>query len=108
MQEEVEGRNVSRVTICFYGETPGDTDLLLDRDTRGDFRSHSEEVVVHVGMDNLHMCIVAGVAVTAACASYILTVNRDRKREISPAVSSKDKKNRSDRYSGSRQIGRAS
>ena len=52
MQEEVEGRNVSKVTICFYGETTVDTDLSIYGDTRGDFTSNSEEVVVHAGMDD--------------------------------------------------------
>ena len=74
VQEEVEGWNFSKVTICFSGETPGDIDRPLDRytrgdfishikenwrfprdgDTRGDFRSHSEEVVIHAGMDDFH------------------------------------------------------
>ena len=97
MQEEVEGRILSKVTICFSGETPGDIDLPLDGDTRGDFRRHSEEVVVHAGMYDLHRRLVAGVAVTATYVSAILTVNRDKKREISLAVSSKDRKYRSDR-----------
>ena len=52
VQEEVEGQNASKVTICFSGETPGDTYRPLDGDTRGDFRSHSNEVVLHVGMDD--------------------------------------------------------
>ena len=82
MQEEVEGRNVSKVTVCFSGETPGDTDLPLCRDTRGEFRSHSKEVVTHSGMDDFHRRLVAGVAVTAARASSILTINRDKKREM--------------------------
>ena len=94
MQEEVEGRNVSKVTICFSGETPRDTDLPLDGDTRCEFRSHSEEVVFHVGMEELHMRLVAGVAVTSTRVSAILTINRDKKREISLAVSSKDRKYR--------------
>ena len=89
VQEEVEGRNVSKVTICFSGETPGDTDIPLDEDTRGDFRSHNKEVVVHAGMDKFHRRLLAGVAVTATHVSAILTVNRDKKREISLAVSSK-------------------
>ena len=66
-------------------------------DTRGDFRSHSEEVVVHAGMDNFHRRLVDGVAVTATQASAKSTVNRDKKREISLAVRSKDMKHRSDR-----------
>ena len=65
MQEEVEGRNFLKVTICFSGETLRDTDRPLDGDTRGDFRSHSEEVVVHSGMDEFHRRLVASVAVTA-------------------------------------------
>ena len=97
MQEEVEGRNVSKVKICFYGETPGDIDFPLDGDTRGYFRSHSEEVVVHTGMDDFHRHLLAGVAVTATRASDILTVNRKKKREISLAVSIKDRKYISDR-----------
>ena len=48
-------------------------------------------------MDNFHTRLVAGVAVTATEASDILTVNRDKKREISLAVRSKDRKYRSDR-----------
>ena len=47
VQEEVEGRNVSKVTICFSGKTPVDIDLPLDGDTICDFKSHSNEVVVH-------------------------------------------------------------
>ena len=64
--------------------------------TRGDFRSHSEEVVVHAGMDNFHRRLVAGVAVTATHVSAILTVNRDKNREMI-SVSSKDRKYRADR-----------
>ena len=47
-------------------------------------------------MDNFHRRLVAGVAVTVTHASAILTVNREKKREISLAVSSKDRKYRSD------------
>ena len=86
-----------KVTICISRETPGDTYRPLDGDTRSDFRSHSEKVVVHAGMENFHRRIVAGVAVTAAHVSSILTVNRDKKREILRAVSSKDMKYRADR-----------
>ena len=64
MQEEAEERNVSKVKICFSGQTPGDTDLPLDGDTRGEFRSHSKEVVVHAGMDNFHRLLVAGYLTT--------------------------------------------
>ena len=79
VQEEVEGRNVSKVRIFFSGESPIDIYRPLDGDTRGDFGSHSEEVVVHAGMDNFHRSLVAGVAITATHASSILTVNRDKK-----------------------------
>ena len=96
VQEEIEGRNISKVTICFSGETPGDTDCPLDGDTIGDFRSNSKEVVVLAGMDDFHRRLVAGVAVTATSASSILTVNRDRKRGILIAISSKDRKYRAD------------
>ena len=48
-------------------------------------------------MDDLNRHLVAGVAVTATHASAILTVNRDKKREISLAVSSKYRKYRADR-----------
>ena len=48
-------------------------------------------------MDNFHRRLVAGVAVTATRASAILTVNRDKKHEISLEVSSKDRKYRADR-----------
>ena len=88
MQEEVEGRNLLKVTICFSGETTEDTDLSLDGDTRGEFRSHNEEVVVHTCMADFHRSIVAGVDIIMALASSILSVNRDRKREILLAVSS--------------------
>ena len=54
-----------KVTICFSGETPGDTDRPLDVDTRGGFKSHSEEVVFHASMYDFHRRIVAGIAVTA-------------------------------------------
>ena len=81
VQEEVEGRNVLKVTICFYGDTPKDTDLPLDGYARGDFRIHSKEVVIHSGMDDFHRRLVAGVAVTTTSVSAILTVNRDRSRE---------------------------
>ena len=97
VQEKVEGRNVSKVTICFFGETHGDTDLPLDGDNRGDFRSHKEEVVVYAGMDDFHRCLVADISVAATRASAILTVNRYKKHEISLAVSSKDRKSRDDR-----------
>ena len=66
--------------------------IPLDRDIRGDFRSQIKEVVVHAGMDDFHRNLVAGVSVTATHASAILTVNRDKKRGISLAVSSKDRK----------------
>ena len=88
------------VTICFSGETPRETDCPLDGDTRGDFRSHINEVVVYSAMDDFHRCLVAGVAVTMTHASDIFTVNRDKKREISLAVSSKDRKYRADRMEG--------
>ena len=65
MQEEVEGRNVSKVTISFSRETPGDTDRPLYGDTRGDFRSHSEELVVHAGIDNFYRHLVVGIDITA-------------------------------------------
>ena len=97
VQEEVEGRNVWKVTICLSGETPRDTDLPLDGDTRGDFRCHSKELVAHAGMENFHKILVADVAVTATHASAILTVNRDKKHEISLSVRSKDRKYRYDR-----------
>ena len=97
MQEEAEGRNVSKVTICFSGETPGDTYRPLDGDTIGGFRSHSKEVVVHSGMYDFHRRLVAGVAVTATHASALLTVNRDKKGEMLLTVSSKYRKYRADR-----------
>ena len=83
--------------MCFSGETPGDTDRLLDWDTRGNLRNHSKEVVVHSGMDYFHRRLVTGVAVTATHVSSILTVNRYKKLEISLAVSSKYIKYRADR-----------
>ena len=89
MQEKVEGQNILKVTICFSGEIPEDTDRPLYGNTRGDFRINSKEVVVHIGIEDFHRHLVAGVAVTATHASAILTVNRDNKREISLAVSSK-------------------
>ena len=47
-------------------------------------------------MDKFHRRLVAGVSVTATQASAILTVNKDKKREILLAVSSKDRKYRAD------------
>ena len=85
------------VTIFFSGETPRDIDFPLYGDTRGDFRSHREELVVHAGMDDFHRRLVAGVSVTAERASAILTVNRYKKCKILLAVSSKERKYRSDR-----------
>ena len=82
MQEEVEGQNVSKAIIRLSRETHGDTDRPLDGDTIGDFRSHSEEVVFHAGIDDFHRRLVAGVDVTAIDASAIFTVNRDKKRGI--------------------------
>ena len=96
MQEEVEGRNVSKVTICFSGDKPGDTDHPLYGDTRGDFISHSKDVFVHAGMEDFHRRLVTGVAVTATCASAILNINRDKKRERTLTVNSKDRKYRAD------------
>ena len=81
-----------KVTICFSEETPVDTNLPLYGYTTGDFRSHSEEVFILAGMNDFHRRIVAGIAVTATRVSAILTVNRDNKREMSLAVSSKDRK----------------
>ena len=86
-----------KIKICFSGETHGDKDQPLDGDTRSDFRSHSEEVVVHAGMDDFHRRLVAGVSVTATQASAILTVNKDKKCEILLAVISKDRKYRANR-----------
>ena len=51
-------------------------------------------------MDDFHRRLVAGVAVTATHASSILTVNKDKKREILLAVSSKYRKYRYDRMAG--------
>ena len=96
MQEEVWGRNVSKVTIYFSGETPGDIDRPLDGDTRGDLRSHSKELVVHAGMDDFHRRLVASVDVTSAHVRAIFTVNRDKKHEILLAVISKYRKYRAD------------
>ena len=48
-------------------------------------------------MDNFHRRLVAGVSITATRASAILTINRDKKREILLAVSSKYSKYRADR-----------
>ena len=48
-------------------------------------------------MGDFHRRLVAGVAITATHVSDILTVNRDKRREILLAVSSKDRKYRSDR-----------
>ena len=77
MQEEVEGRNFSKGTICFSGETPRDTYRLLYGDIICDFRSHSKEAVVHAGMDGFHKTLVAGVAVTTTHASTMLILNRE-------------------------------
>ena len=76
--------------------------MLLWGDTRryrsptkwDEFRSHSKEVVVHAVMDNFHRRLVAGAAVTTERVSGILTINRDKKCEISPAVRSKDRSDR--------------
>ena len=99
VQEEVEERNVLKVTLRFPGETPRDTYLPLDGDNRGDFRSHSKELFVHAGMEDFHMHLVAGVAVTAKRASAILTVNIDKKLEIPLAAIKKDSKYRAERMS---------
>ena len=97
MRKEVEEWILSKLTACFSGETHGDTYLPLDGDTRGDIRSHSKEVVVHVGMDDFHRRIVLGVDDTTTYVSAILAVNRDKKREIPLVVSMKERKYRSDR-----------
>ena len=55
-------------------------------------------------MEAFHRRLVAGVVVTATHASAILTVNRDKKHEISLAVSSKDRKYRADRMFDVRRI----
>ena len=47
-------------------------------------------------MDNFHRRLVSGVAFTKTSAPAILTANRDRKRIILLAVSSKDSKYRAD------------
>ena len=52
---------------------------------------------IHAGMGDFHRRLVADVAVTVIHVSAILTVNRDKKCEISLAVSSKDRKYRADR-----------
>ena len=48
-------------------------------------------------MEDFHRSLVAGVDVTATHVSAILIVNRYKKREISLAVSSKDRNYRVDR-----------
>ena len=80
-----------KVTICFSGETPVDTDRPIDVDTRGEVISHVKEVIVHTGMENFHMRLVAGISVTATHTSAILTINRDKKREILLAVRIKNR-----------------
>ena len=50
-------------------------------------------------MDDFHRRLVAGVAVTATHPSAILTIIRDKKREILLAVGSKERKYRDDRMS---------
>ena len=50
-------------------------------------------------MADFYRRLVAGVAVNATHESGILTVNREKKRGISLAVSSKDRKYRADRIS---------
>ena len=74
LQEELEGWNVSKITIFFSSETHIDTDLPLDGDTRGYFGSYNDEVVVHAGMYDFHTRLVSGIAVTAKHASAILIV----------------------------------
>ena len=48
-------------------------------------------------MNDFHRLLVAGVALTATHVSAILTVKREKKREILLAVISKDRKYRGDR-----------
>ena len=48
-------------------------------------------------MDDLHRHLVDGVAVTATRLSVLLTVNRDKKREILLAGSIKNRSDRTDR-----------
>ena len=48
-------------------------------------------------MDEFRQGLVAGISVTATRVSDILTINRDKKREIFLVVSSKDSKYRYDR-----------
>ena len=48
-------------------------------------------------MEEFHRRLVAGVAVTSTHVSAILTINRDKRREISISVSSKDSKYRANR-----------
>ena len=48
-------------------------------------------------MDDLHRHLVDGVAVTATSLSVLLTVNRDKKREILLAGSIKNRSDRTDR-----------
>ena len=83
-----------KVTLCFSGETPVDTDYPIYGDTICDFRSHSQEVAVHTGMDYFQRRIVSGIAVTAARASSIFTINRDNNREILTEVIIKESKYR--------------
>ena len=61
MQEELEGWNVSKITIFFSSETHIDTDLPLDGDTRGYFGSYNDEVVVHAGMDDYLLVVTSEV-----------------------------------------------
>ena len=48
-------------------------------------------------MEDFHRCLVDGIAVIAARASAIFTVNREKKREILLAIISKDIKYRANR-----------
>ena len=48
-------------------------------------------------MDNLHRRLVPGVVVIATPASYTLIINRDKRRKVLLAVSSKNRKYRAER-----------
>ena len=74
-QEEIEGRNISTISMCFTGEVSGG---------EGDIRN-SEEVIVH-DMDGFNRRILSSVRVTGESALRDNLLEKKRKREVAATV----------------------
>ena len=79
VQEEVEGRNVLTISMCFSGEVSGKP---------GDYKEYKEcnqeEVVIH-DMDDFNRRLISSIRVTEESALRINILEKKRKREVAAA-----------------------